>query len=194
LNAACQWKGAIDQLLVMNQLELAAICKPGIGRALSVAVLGRDRGVTKAFGTCVRIIVAMVFVVAGLGKIRDPESFQGYLYALGQCPPILAGAIVVLLPCLELAVGICLLATPGSLLVAVLAWVLSLGFTLTSLYAFLISTKSRCPCMPGLDVEALSIGAGMIARNVGIACMTSFLLWVTAGTCARGGSALRELG
>lgn len=136
----------------------------------------------------------MLFVVAGLGKIRDAESFQGYLYALGQWPPILAGAIVVLLPCLELAVGICLLATPGSLLVAVLAWILSVGFTLTSLYAFLTSTKPGCPCMPGLDVEALSSGAGMIARNVGIACMTSFVLWITAGEPSRGGSARWGLG
>jgi hypothetical protein len=86
----------------------------GVGLAAFLVV-----GAVPGFGFLARVLLAGVFLVAGVVKLRDRASFADTLRGFGARGSIVA-AVAVLLPVLELTVA-------GALLVSVTSWAGALG-------------------------------------------------------------------
>ena len=76
------------------------------------------------------IILGLIFVVAGLGKLlHQAEAFGIFIYALPEfLPPALAKAVLIWLPFIELAVGLLLIIGITAKLMAAFSLALIAGF------------------------------------------------------------------
>jgi Methylamine utilisation protein MauE. len=97
-----------------------------------------------------RAVVSMVFIVAALPKLADPAAFARDIANYRLMPGVMAGALAVYLPWLELVLG-CALWVPNARPAARV-----LGFGLLAAFAFvLLSALVR-----GLDVACGCFGSG----------------------------------
>lgn len=116
-----------------------------------------------------RWILGIVFVYASYDKILDPKAFAEVIYNYQILPDILINICALVLPWLELALGICLimgLMMPGTVLMVNLLLILFIGALFFNLYR-------------GLDVSCGCFSTALDDRPVDIwtvARDASFLL------------------
>lgn len=84
---------------------------------------------TNALAAAGRLLLAVLFLLSGLGKIAAPEMTQGYIASAGLPMPVVAYAVAVLV---EVAGGVLLLigyqARPVALVLAAFTLVAAVGF------------------------------------------------------------------
>jgi peroxiredoxin len=121
-----------------------------------------------------RLLLAVVFVLAGVTKLLDPSGSRQALASFGV-PARLSPSIGLLLPLAELVVAVALIPRPT-------AWWGALGaFTLLSLFVIGIAvTLARgeapdCHCFGQLYSEP--VGRSTLARNIALAALAGFVLW-----------------
>src|SRR5215212_6338351 len=132
-----------------------------------------------------RLVLALVFVVAGLAKLADRKGSRQAVADFGV-PAILAAPIGILLPLVELVVGVTLL--PAST-----AWWGALGtLALLLLFAAGISVnlargkKPDCHCFGQL--HSAPAGWKTLSRNGVLAAIAALIVW--RGYAGAGPSAL----
>jgi peroxiredoxin/uncharacterized membrane protein YphA (DoxX/SURF4 family) len=120
-----------------------------------------------------RLVLAVVFGVAGLAKLTDRDGFRDTLRNFGV-PKGLAGALAMILPGCEVAVAV-------ALMPVVSAWWGALGATvLLALFVGAISfnlakgRKPRCRCFGQL--HSTPIGWPTLVRNLGLAAVAGFIV------------------
>jgi thiol-disulfide isomerase/thioredoxin len=136
-----------------------------------------------------RLLLALVFVVAGVGKLTDRKGSRQAIIDFGL-PAALATPLSILLPLAELTVAASLIPTAS-------AWWGALG-TLTLLLLFIggiginlaRGRKPECHCFGQL--HSSPAGWSTLVRNGLLAAVAGFILW--AGREAAGPSALSWLG
>lgn len=121
-----------------------------------------------------RLLLAAVFVVAGVAKLADREGSRRAMADFGL-PTALAAPLGVLLPVAELAVAAALIATPTALWGAVGALVLLVVFA-AGIGANLARGRSPdCHCFG--QIHSAPAGWSTLARNAALACVAAFLVW-----------------
>jgi thiol-disulfide isomerase/thioredoxin/uncharacterized membrane protein YphA (DoxX/SURF4 family) len=129
----------------------------------------------------IRILLAGVFAIAGIGKLLDAAGSAKAARAFGV-PDNLAVPVGAALPIVEIAVAICLLLTAASWFGAIGATILLTVFVGGMLWQFSQGRAPDCHCFGQIHSEP--VGVKSIARNI---ILLSFaLLLVIAGRAGQG--------
>lgn len=123
-----------------------------------------------------RLVLAAVFVVAGLAKLTDPDTTREMLTGFGVRRNILTAAAVAL-PLFELAVAAALVAPSAAFAGALAALALLALFTGVIIFNLSRGRRPICNCFGQIDPAP--IGPKTLARNAGLAALA--LLVVAAG-------------
>jgi len=113
--------------------------------------------------TSARWIVGAILVVAGLAKLRHPESFKATLLAFGIVPSGLFPPIAVLLPILEFTLGLALLLGIMVRIAGVASAVLLGAFAVLISWNLVHGRRPSCGCF-GATTEP--IGPRTFVRNI----------------------------
>lgn len=100
-------------------------------------------------GTAVRIALAAVWLVSGGMKLADPIQAAVAVDAYRILPDALVTVVAAVLPMLELALGVLLLAGVGTRLVAGVSVVLLAGFVAGLVQAWARGLSIDCGCFGG---------------------------------------------
>lgn len=118
------------------------------------------------------LILAAFFILSGIGKLLDVQSFQATLQAYGLGPFAAVGAVA--LPPLEIIIGMLLAARPGSRLLAISATGLLAVFTAGFVIAHFFAGVQDCGCF-GKIAALQSSPTVSILRNVVLLGLTAYL-------------------
>jgi len=139
----------------------------------------------------IRTLLAAVFAVAGVAKLRDLEGSRAAMRDFGV-PAGLAGAAGVLLPLAELAVAVALVPTSTARWAAVVALLLLLAFIWGIANALRRGESPDCHCFGQL--HSAPAGPATLARNAVLAALALLVVveapgaalddWVAARTAA----------
>jgi uncharacterized membrane protein YphA (DoxX/SURF4 family) len=131
-----------------------------------------------------RLVLAAVFVVAGVAKLTDLEGSRRAVGEFGVSDRF-AGMLGGLLPVGELAVGVALLITPAARFGAVGAGVLLVAFIAAIGTALAAGRKPDCHCFG--HVHSAPAGPRTLARNLVLLGLVGFVAiggWEHPGTSA----------
>lgn len=121
-----------------------------------------------------RLLLAVVFVVAGLAKIADLKGSQKAVKGFGV-PSSLAIPLGTILPFAELAVAVALIPTAWALYGAIGAAILLLVFIVGIGANLSVGRQPDCHCFGQLHSEP--VGASTLIRNVLLAVVAGFVIW-----------------
>jgi len=124
--------------------------------------------------TVARLALALVFVVAGVGKLADRRGVMAAAEGLGV-PPALAGPVARLLPMVELAVAAALVWRPTAAPAAAAGLFLLALFTCLVVLNLRRGRRPPCHCF-GRMGEPAPIGAGTVVRNVALMALAIAVL------------------
>jgi peroxiredoxin/uncharacterized membrane protein YphA (DoxX/SURF4 family) len=136
-----------------------------------------------------RVLLAVVFAVAGLAKLADRAGSRQAMRDFGV-PEVLASSFGVLLPLIELAVAATLLPTTTAWWGALGAFVLLLVFVAGITYNLARGRRPDCHCFGQLHSEPA--GPATLVRNGLLAAVAGFVVW--QGNADPGPSAVSWLG
>jgi hypothetical protein len=118
--------------------------------------------------------LAAVFLLAGIGKLRDPMAFQTAVEGYELLPAFAVQAITWLLPIAELAAGGLLLMTATRSAGALLALALLVMFC-AAIGANLLRGRGGIDCGCGWG-PAIPVGPGLLLRNLALVVATLLVL------------------
>ena len=139
---------------------------------------GKLHPVTLALGSVLlasRVILSIIFAVAGIAKLRDPAGTAQMLHDFGL-PRGSAGIFARLLPLGELIIAAALLPTASARWGGVAALVLLAAFTAAIVVNLALGRKPACRCFG--QVASAPIGAATLARNVVLLAAASLVAFV----------------
>jgi len=134
-----------------------------------------------------RLLLAVVFVVAGLAKIADLKGSQKAVKGFGV-PSFLAFPLGTILPFAELAVTVALIPTAWAFYGAIGAAVLLVVFIVGIGANLSVGRQPDCHCFGQLHSEP--VGAPTLIRNVILAVVAGFVIWQGASYNNVGSSAV----
>jgi peroxiredoxin/uncharacterized membrane protein YphA (DoxX/SURF4 family) len=120
-----------------------------------------------------RIILALVFAVAGLAKVADLEGSRKAVAGFGV-PPVLANPIGFFLPAIELAAAAALISPPSAWYGSVVALGLLLLFILGMSVSLARGRAPDCHCFGQLHSEP--VGPQSLIRNLILAAIAAFIV------------------
>jgi peroxiredoxin/uncharacterized membrane protein YphA (DoxX/SURF4 family) len=120
-----------------------------------------------------RLLLAAVFLLAGAAKLVDPLGSRKALRDFGL-PSILARPMVLLLPCLELAVALALIPARLAWYGAQGALALLIVFLIAVAVAMLRGRKPDCHCFGQL--HSAPVGRSVLIRNIVLAACAGWLV------------------
>ena len=103
------------------------------------------------FGLCGRVLLALMFVASGYGKIGGYEGMQGYMEAMG-----VPGMLLPLVIALELGGGLAIMVGWQTRIIAILL----AGFTLVSAFIFHLNFADQMQSI--LFMKNLSVAGGFL--------------------------------
>jgi peroxiredoxin/uncharacterized membrane protein YphA (DoxX/SURF4 family) len=121
-----------------------------------------------------RLVLALVFVVAGAAKLADPKGSRQAIVDFGV-PAALAAPLGILLPLAELAVAVALVPASTAWWGAVGALVLLLLFVVGIGNSLARGRKPDCHCFGQL--HSAPAGGKTLARNAALAAVAGFVVW-----------------
>jgi uncharacterized membrane protein YphA (DoxX/SURF4 family)/peroxiredoxin len=121
----------------------------------------------------IRILLAAVFAVAGIAKLRDLDGSRAAMKNFGV-PAKLAGAAGVLLPLAEIAVAIALVPTVSARWAAAVALLLLLAFIWGIANALRHGESPDCHCFGQL--HSAPAGPSTLARNAALALLAAVVV------------------
>ena len=124
-----------------------------------------------------RLLLAGVFIFAGIPKILDPETFALTINAYGMLPEQLVYPVAIFLPYFEVLVAVGLLMNKRIALWATL--VLLIFFIIVLGYAMYLGLDIDCGCFGADDPEAKAFSSIRTAfwRDILFLCVLSFPFW-----------------
>lgn len=138
-----------------------------------------------------RLLLAAVFITAGVGKLMDLNGSRRAVNDFGVPEPA-AGVIGTLLPVAELAAGVALIFVPTARWGALLAAILLAGFIVGIARALARGEQPDCHCFG--QIHSAPAGRVTLARNVALAALAVVIVaygsgpavdaWVSARSAA----------
>ncbi|MBE0586292.1 MAG: DoxX family protein [Desulfofustis sp.] len=126
----------------------------------------------------VRVSLGIIFLAASYDKILYPQAFSLAVYQYQILPGSLVNLAALILPWLELLIGLCLLANiwlPGA---GLLSTVLMIIFTVSLIFNHLRGLDIHCGCF-STDVSDGPADLWTIVRDIFFLAMTLYLVSVT---------------
>lgn len=129
-------------------------------------------------GLAGRLVIGLVFLIAAVPKLRDPQSFRSSVAAYKILPTSLVTPVARVLPPLEVAIGVMLLAGVLLVPVSVVAGVVLVGFAAAIWYAVRRGSKIGCGC--GFR-RLQTVSRALVARNAALTvAATASAVWPSA--------------
>ncbi len=120
-----------------------------------------------------RLLVGLVFVLAGAGKVAARSGFRGQLAALSVVPPRMVAPAAALIPAIELLAGAALLTgtlvRPAASFLGALLFIFTIGLALV----LRRGQRARCGCFG--RAEAGEIKIRTVLRNCGLIFLTALV-------------------
>src|SRR5579884_2835420 len=116
-----------------------------------------------------RIALALVFGIAGIGKIADPSGSRRSLAGFGV-PRVLVNPLVWLLPVAEIGCAMALIPVASAWYGALGVMVLLIGFTAAIGTSLIRGRRPDCHCFGQLHSEP--VGWKTLVRNIVLACIS----------------------
>jgi|CXWL01.1.fsa_nt_gi uncharacterized membrane protein YphA (DoxX/SURF4 family) len=126
----------------------------------------------------VRLLLALVFVAAGVGKLRDRRGFSRTLVAFGA-PRAVVALGTTLIPLMELVVGLSLLPAAYARWGAIASVMLLAVFTSATSLAVFQGRSPDCACFGSSAAEP--IGPATLVRNGALVALALFVLLAGPG-------------
>ncbi len=125
----------------------------------------------------IRILLGLLFLIAGGTKIIDPHTFAATIDAFGMLPSGLAFPLALILPPLEILAGVGLILDVRGSLATVT--VLLVGFIMVLAYAISLGLDIDCGCYGPGDPEAEIFSSlwTSLYRDLAMAAGSVFLYW-----------------
>lgn len=127
-----------------------------------------------------RAILAAVFIFAALGKIGDPQEFSDAVAAFRILPITSVNVFAIVLPWVELLVGLSLLSGTQLRQSALLSVLLNLMFIIAAGSAMAKGLDIKCGCFT-LSKSHASVGWSLIARD---SLLTLFAIQILCSTAS----------
>ncbi len=128
--------------------------------------------VVDKLGMLARFIVGLVFVFAAVGKIVDPEFFARSIERYQLLPVAVVNIVAVVLPWIELFVGMALVFGIRIRAAALIGGVLLFVFTLAVASAWARGLNIECGCFSQTGASAV-VSLQKIAENIGLLLATA---------------------
>ena len=125
-----------------------------------------------------RLLIGVLFVLAGLGKLRDRAGFRRAVDRYELLPGSLVSPFAAALPWVEVAVGIALAAGFATPLAAGMVTVMLLGFAVAAAVNLLRGRDIDCGCAGAAGGTRISWW--LVARNAALAVLAAGVAVVTA--------------
>lgn len=131
------------------------------------------------FGTLARLVVGVVWIVAGVIKLPDPQSSVTAVRAYQLLPTSLASPVGNVLPIVEVVIGLLLVLGVLTRVTGGVSALLQVAFIIgiASVWARGISINCGCFGDGGADPDAISKYPWEIARDVGLTALSLWLVW-----------------
>ncbi|OQW96500.1 MAG: hypothetical protein BWK77_04445 [Verrucomicrobia bacterium A1] len=126
---------------------------------------------TRWIAPACRLIVAAVFIAAGIPKILEPHAFAIAVFRYQMLPFSLVNLMAIFLPWIELVAGIALLSPRSRGGAAAIILAMLIVFTVAIAVSQARGINIACGCF-SVDPDAKHIGWWNLARNVGLIAMT----------------------
>ncbi len=133
-----------------------------------------------------RIVLAAVFIYAGVAKGLDPAAFAGAIDGYRLLPHPAGAALASYLPWIEIAAGLGVLWPRLRLGAFSLLFFLCLVFGIAIASAWIRGLDITCGCFGGGAAGAAAL-RGSLLRSVLLALLAGILLWLEEARCAGGG-------
>ncbi len=132
------------------------------------------------FGLAARLVVGVVWIVAGAIKLPDPATSVQAVRAYQLLPSSVVPTVGQLLPVVEIVIGLALVVGVLTRGAAVASALLLVGFivAISSVWARGLTIDCGCFGGGGLDPNAASKYPWEIARDVGLLLLSGYLVWV----------------
>jgi len=122
--------------------------------------------------TGARLAVGILFLIAGISKLRMPYVFLDTVYQYSLVGPKLGLAIAVILPAVEVIVGVCILISAWMVPAALTTTLLTLVFAISQALVAGRGSSAQCGCFGSSEL----IGSSSFARTLLIALASAYLL------------------
>ncbi len=134
-----------------------------------------------SFRLVLRILLGLVFLWAGLGKIYDSQGASTFLEALGLVTREHSDTVTLGIASIEVTLGAALMGGWDLWLSSAIAFVLLALFTLVSVYAVASGAIVPCGCFAGAPESEIDVMT--VARNLGLVVVAGSLAYsVSAST------------
>lgn len=130
--------------------------------------------VWELIGFSARVILGMVFVIAGMEKIAMPEAFAVSVEAYRMMPLALVNVFALIVPWVEVLSGIFLLAGSMTRASAALASAMLVMFLAAILAAMARDLEIECGCFG--DINDARVGWSKILENGGLLALGIYLM------------------
>ncbi|GHO65128.1 hypothetical protein KSC_040200 [Ktedonobacter sp. SOSP1-52] len=126
-----------------------------------------------------RLLLSLVFLIAGLAKLADLPGSQKALHNFGV-PEALAGLMGIVLPIVEIGVAVALIPRTWSWYGAIGAFALLLIFCVGIGYNLALGRRPDCHCFGQL--HSAPVGPSTLVRNILLALGAAFVVWFGRGS------------
>jgi hypothetical protein len=128
----------------------------------------------------INYFLAWLFVVSGSLKLRNLAEFRSQLKSFNFMSPNLAHLTALLVPCVELCLGLLMIILPARFILLALAAVILLAFTTFIAWALKKRKNSACFCFgePDGEISRVTLVRNIVLLSMSIAAGLGSLLGV----------------
>ncbi|HPC35970.1 MAG TPA: MauE/DoxX family redox-associated membrane protein [Candidatus Marinimicrobia bacterium] len=113
----------------------------------------------------IRLVIGFLFIYAAIGKIIHPEKFAVVVYNYRVLPIELVNIVAILVPWLEIAIGVTLILGVWLETAAFLLCILTIGFIVLIISAIVRGLNIECGCFT-LTKEGALVSWKRVAEDV----------------------------
>jgi len=110
----------------------------------------------KVLGILARVALGVIFLVAAWGKIADPASLAKIIHNYNILPDVLINPAALVLPWVEVVIGVCLVTGYACRGASLFATVLLIVFIAAMAYAYFRGYNTQCGCFTTKADEPIS--------------------------------------
>ncbi|HAW07859.1 MAG TPA: hypothetical protein DCW42_01620 [Bacteroidetes bacterium] len=121
-----------------------------------------------------RIIVGLMFIVVGVGKIANPEEFAQEIANYQILPYLFVNITAIIVPWIELFAGILLLLGVQTKSSSIVIAVMTVVFTIAVIIAIAKGLNIECGCYS--NIASQQVGLLKVLENIGLLILTFIII------------------
>ncbi len=121
-----------------------------------------------------RIIVGLMFIVVGVGKIANPEEFAKEIANYQILPYLFVNITAIIIPWIELFAGILLLLGVQTKSSSIVIAVMTVVFTIAVIIAIAKGLNIECGCYS--NIASQQVGLPKVLENIGLLILTFIII------------------